>query len=122
MSREDLKKQYHKLATIYHPDRQAGALLTDPQKQRLEERFKDFKVAYERLVRWVEERDQTLDEDLRHNRRPGVRVNEDGSTVTYTFGKLQIEGKRTSLDRQQILLEMGKQLVVKGLCNSRGGP
>ena len=61
----------------------------------------------------MEERDQTLNEDLKNDRRPGVRVNEDGSTVTYTFGKLQIEGKRSTIDKQQILLEMGKYHNLK---------
>jgi hypothetical protein len=72
----------------------------------LEDRFKDFKLAYDRLLKWVQERDATLDDDLKNNRRPGVRVNQEEGTVTYTLGKLQIEGKRTMMDKQQILLEM----------------
>ena len=72
----------------------------------MEEKFKEFKIAYDRLIKWVEERDQTLDDDLANNRRPGVRVNQEEGTVTYTLGKLQIEGKRTTIDKQQILLQM----------------
>ena len=63
-------------------------------------------MAYDRLLKWVEERDNTLDDDLKNNRRPGLKVNREEGTVTYTLGKLQIEGKRTTLDKQQILLEM----------------
>jgi hypothetical protein len=63
-------------------------------------------MAYDRLLKWIDERDHTLEEDLALNRRPGVRVNREDGTVTYTIGKLQIEGKRTSLDKQRILLEM----------------
>jgi curved DNA-binding protein CbpA len=59
VSREDLKKQYHKLAKIYHPDilesknKATGSttsLLTDKQRTKLEERFKEFNLAYERLL------------------------------------------------------------------------
>jgi hypothetical protein len=66
----------------------------------MEDRFKDFNQAYERLLKWVEERDKTLDDDLANDRRPGVRVNKEDGSVTYTLGKLQIEGKRSTLDRQ----------------------
>lgn len=74
----------------------------------MEERFKEFNQAYERLVKWVIERDKTLDDDLLSGRRPGVRVNKEDGSVTYTIGKLQLEGKRTTLNRQQLLLEMSK--------------
>jgi hypothetical protein len=103
VSREDLKKQYHKLAKIYHPDlvtSKHSQLLTEQQKSKLEDRFKEFKMAYDRLLKWVEERDNTLDDDLKNNRRPGLKVNREEGTVTYTLGKLQIDGKRSTLDKQ----------------------
>jgi len=112
VSRDELKKQYHKLAKIYHPDivqskhHKSSQILSEQQKGRLDERFKEFKLAYDRLLKWVEERDQTLNDDLANNRRPGLRVNKEDGTVTYTLGKLQIEGKRSAMDKQQILLEM----------------
>jgi len=63
VSRDELKKQYHKLAKIYHPDivqsknQKSSQLLSEQQKGRLEDRFKEFKLAYDRLLKWVEERD-----------------------------------------------------------------
>jgi len=45
VSRADLKKQYHKLAKIYHPDIIAGdssKLISEEQTKRLENKFKDF--------------------------------------------------------------------------------
>ena len=80
--------------------------LTEAHKSKLEERFKEFNLAYERLMKWIIERDNILDDDLLNNKRPGVRVNSEDGSVTYTFGKLKIEGKRSTLDKQQILLEM----------------
>ena len=50
-------------------------------------------------MQWISERDSQLDEDLLHNRRPGVKVNTEDGSVTYTIGKLKIEGKRSTLDR-----------------------
>lgn len=47
-----------------------------------------------------------MEDDLKYHRRPGVKVNTEDQSVTYTFGKLKIEGKRSTLDKQQILLEM----------------
>jgi len=72
----------------------------------MEERFKEFNLAYERLIKWINERDSLLDDDLLKNRRPGVTVNTEDGSVTYTIGKLKIEGKRSTLDKQQLLLEM----------------
>ena len=106
VSKEDLKKQYHKLAKIYHPDilqskkKDNPLNLADGQKSKLEERFKEFNLAYERLLKWIAERDQVLEDDLLQNRRPGIRVNSEEGSVTYTFGKLKIEGKRSTLDKQ----------------------
>ncbi|CDW80152.1 UNKNOWN [Stylonychia lemnae] len=37
-------------------------------KKRLDDKFKDLNDAYERLQKWVEERDQTLDENLMNNK------------------------------------------------------
>ncbi|TNV74468.1 hypothetical protein FGO68_gene17601 [Halteria grandinella] len=106
VSREDLKKQYHKLAKIYHPDVMQKHEYSENQRLKMEERFKEFNQAYERLVKWVGERDKTLDDDLLKGLRPGVKVNREDGSVTYTIGKLQLEGKRSTLDRQQLLLEM----------------
>jgi hypothetical protein len=58
----------------------------------------------------VAERDKTLDSDLDRGLRPGVKVNKEDGSVTYTIGILQLEGKRTTLDKQQLLLEMSKIL------------
>ena len=55
---------------------------------------------------WIADRDNKLDDDLLQNRRPGLKVNTEDGSVTYTFGKLKIEGKRSTLDKQQLLLEM----------------
>jgi hypothetical protein len=74
-------------------------LQTDSQKKKLEDRFKEFNLAYERLMQWIIERDGQLDDDLLHHRRPGVKVNTEDGSVTYTIGKLKIEGKRSTLDR-----------------------
>lgn len=97
---------------MYHPDllnhSSKKGTIPDSHKKKLEDRFKDFNEAYGRLLKWVEERDKTLDADLAMGRRPGVKVNEKDGSVTYTIGKLQIEGKRSTLDRQQMLLEMSK--------------
>jgi len=41
-------------------------------------------------------------------RRKGVQVNEADGSVTYTLGHLRLEGRRSTLDKQQILLEMSK--------------
>ena len=60
------------------------------------------------MLKWVKERDTNLDEDLKHGRRQGVKVNTEDGSVTYTLGKLRIEGKRSTLDKQQMLLEMSK--------------
>jgi hypothetical protein len=38
--------------------------LTDNHKSKLEERFKEFNLAYERLLIWIAERDHRLDDDL----------------------------------------------------------
>jgi hypothetical protein len=66
----------------------------------MEERFKEFNLAYERLIKWINERDSLLDDDLLNNRRPGVTVNTEDGSVTYTIGKFKIEGKRSTLDKQ----------------------
>jgi hypothetical protein len=50
-------------------------------------------------MQWIIERDGQLDDDLLHHRRPGVKVNTEDGSVTYTIGKLKIEGKRSTLDR-----------------------
>ena len=50
-------------------------------------------------MQWIIERDGQLDDDLLNHRRPGVKVNNEDGSVTYTIGKLKIEGKRSTLDR-----------------------
>jgi hypothetical protein len=56
-------------------------------------------LAYERLIKWINERDNLLEDDLINHRRPGVKVNAEDQSVTYTFGKLKIEGKRSTIDK-----------------------
>ena len=63
----------------------------------------------------MNERDKTLDEDLLKGRRKGVQVNKEDGSVTYTLGILKIEGKRSTLDKQQILLEMSKEFLFNHL-------
>jgi hypothetical protein len=50
-------------------------------------------------LKWVDERDRALDEDLASGKKPGVQVNKEDGSVTYTLGKLRIEGKRSALDK-----------------------
>ena len=81
-SKADLKRQYHKLAKIYHPDlSRSNATPSEAEQKRREEKFKDFNQAYERLQAWVDERDAHLDESLRAGSHPsGVRLEkEEGS-------------------------------------------
>ena len=78
----------------------------------MEDRFKEFNQAYERLLKWISERDQTLDDNLLRGNTPGVKVNEADGSVTYTLGKLRIEGKRSSIDKQSLLLEMGNHSLI----------
>jgi hypothetical protein len=47
----------------------------------------------------VNERDKLLDTELERGNRPGVKINKEDGSVTYTIGKLQIEGKRSALDK-----------------------
>ena len=57
-SKADLKRQYHKLAKIYHPDISHSTVTpSESGQKRLEEKFKEFNQAYERLRTWVDERD-----------------------------------------------------------------
>ena len=81
------------MAKIYHPD-----ILSKRGGGQADEKFKDFNLAYERLLKWVEERDSQMQDRLKSG-QAGVKVNEDGS-VTYTLGKLQLEGKRSHMDKQ----------------------
>eukprot|EP00347_Sterkiella_histriomuscorum_P012484 403368398 len=109
VSKPELKKQYHKLAKMYHPDilnSPKSSMIPEQQKKRLEDKFKEFNQAYERLVEWIESRDATLDSDLSNNLRSDVRINKQDGSVTYSFGKLQIEGKASQIDKKKILLEM----------------
>ena len=46
-------------------------------------------------MNWVEERDKLLEDDLKHDRRPGVKVNREDGSVSYKIGRLTIEGKRS---------------------------
>ena len=64
VSKLDLKKQYHKFAKIYHPDALQGSIqlkeITDHQKRKMEQKFKDLNDANDRLSTWIDERDSNF--------------------------------------------------------------
>ena len=106
MSKTDLKKQYHKLAKLYHPDVQrSGVTLSDKDQKRIEEKFKTFNQAYERLQKWIDEREARFEESLRAGNHPSGIKMEEGSggeqgehQVTQTIGKLVVRGKLSHVD------------------------
>ena len=107
VSKTDLKKQYHKLAKLYHPDVQrSGVTLSEKDQKRIEEKFKSFNQAYERLQKWIDERELRFEESLRSGSHPsGIRVDDSSSEqtteqqVTQTIGKLVVRGKMSQIDK-----------------------
>lgn len=81
VSMADLKRQYHKLAKIYHPDiRKDGRTPTKSELKSIEEKFKEFNQAYERLQKWIEIRDSKLDESLMAGNHPsGIKYEKEES-------------------------------------------
>ena len=67
VSKAQLKAQYHKLAKQFHPDTMNVQDPTQSKKRqealklKAEEKFKDFNLAYERLTKWVDQRDEQLE-------------------------------------------------------------
>ena len=63
---EELRSAYRQVAKLYHPD-VALARLKDPSdetKSKVEDKFKEFGAASERLQSWIEERDKALEQSV----------------------------------------------------------
>ena len=59
-------------------------------KKKIEEKFNEISEAYTRLEIWISERDDTLNYKIEKNEAPGVNVNQDDGSFTYTLGALKL--------------------------------
>lgn len=75
-------------------------------KKKIEEKFNDISEAYHRLDIWIGERDDSLNSKIDNNQAPGVNVDHDDGSYTYTLGALKLRGKVAQLDKQQLLIQM----------------
>lgn len=96
----DLKKKYHVLAKLCHPDAHSSKLISEAHKERLELKFKQLNESYNRLLEWVEVRDQELEKSLRDGTHVSGFQQTSNTEVTYKIGKLYLSTNRRDLDKQ----------------------
>lgn len=121
---------YRKLALKYHPDVALAKLQTEPDEEtrnKVEERFKEYSSAYERLLTWIEERDAALEQSVQEEmqdkhpyHQQGLRFTEfardkdakeqsesfNSTELTETIGKLRVMGKAKQVDKMKMLEQM----------------
>ena len=71
----------------------------DDQRNKIEDKFKELSEAYERLDKWISERDNSLESRLANDEVPGVKM-EDNGEVSYNLGAIVLRGKASQLNRE----------------------